>query len=88
MTTNRRARVDPDHTASPATWDAVKVGAKQRVADPARLSGADPGVDEHIWRPSKRGTDRAVTAMVNLTRDQYGQLHAGCSTSRIGPKSG
>jgi hypothetical protein len=27
------------------------------------------GVDEHIWRPSRHGPDRAVTAMVDLTRD-------------------
>jgi transposase len=35
------------------------------------------GVDEHIWRPSRqRSTDRAVTAMVDLTRDEHGRLHA------------
>jgi hypothetical protein len=27
------------------------------------------GVDEHIWRPSRIGVDRAVTIMVDLTRD-------------------
>ena len=35
------------------------------------------GVDEHIWRPSRIGsTDRAVTGMVDLTRDEDGVLHA------------
>jgi transposase len=34
------------------------------------------GVDEHIWRPSRLGTDRAVTSMVDLTRDEHGCLHA------------
>ncbi|MBA3800101.1 MAG: transposase [Geodermatophilaceae bacterium] len=33
-------------------------------------------MDEHIWRPSRRGTDRAVTSMVDLTRDPEGCLHA------------
>jgi hypothetical protein len=27
------------------------------------------GVDEHIWKPSHHGGDRAVTSMVDLTRD-------------------
>jgi transposase len=34
------------------------------------------GVDEHIWRPSHHGRDRAVTAMGDLTRDEQGRLHA------------
>ena len=34
-------------------------------------------MDEHIWRPSRIGsTDRAVTGMVDLTRDEHGVLHA------------
>ena len=34
-------------------------------------------MDEHIWRPSRVGDkDRAVTGMVDLTRDAHGQLHA------------
>ncbi len=58
-------------------WDAVEVEARRRTADPTRLSGVKTlGVDEHIWRPSRRGSDRAVTGMVDLTRDQHGQLHA------------
>ncbi len=35
------------------------------------------GVEERIWRPSRVGDkERAVTAMVDLTRDEHGQLHA------------
>jgi len=35
------------------------------------------GVDEHIWRPSKIGDpQRAVTGMVDLTRDEHGNLRA------------
>jgi transposase len=35
------------------------------------------GVDEHIWRPSRIGdAARAVTGMVDLTRDEHGRLHA------------
>jgi transposase len=58
-------------------WDAVEVEAVGRTSDPVRLSGVSTlGVDEHIWRPSRIGADRAVTAMVDLTRDQHGCLHA------------
>jgi transposase len=59
-------------------WDAVEAEAKRRVADPARLQGVDTlGVDEHIWRPSRIGdADRAVTGMVDLTRDANGRLRA------------
>ena len=35
------------------------------------------GVDEHIWRPSRVSSkDKAVTVMVDLTRDEHGCLHA------------
>ena len=59
-------------------WDAIETEATRRVADPARLIGVDTlGVDEHIWRPSRIGSaDRAVTGMVDLTRDSRGVLHA------------
>jgi transposase len=59
-------------------WDAVEAEATRRLADPARLAGVEVlGVDEHIWRPSRVGDqDRAVTGMVDLTRDAHGQLHA------------
>jgi hypothetical protein len=49
-------------------WDAVEIEARARTADPARPAGVTTlGVDEHIWRPSRIGTDRAVTIMVDLT---------------------
>jgi transposase len=58
-------------------WDAIEVEARARVADPNRLAGVKTlGVDEHIWRPSRIGVDRAVTIMVDLSRDQDGCLHA------------
>jgi transposase len=58
-------------------WDAVEVEATTRVDDPGRLGGVRSlGVDEHVWRPSRHGRDRAVTAMVDLTRDEHGCLRA------------
>ncbi len=63
-------------------WSAIKSAAKTRIGDSDRLKGVKTlGVDEHIWRPSKiSSTDKAVTVMVDLTRDEHGCLHAGCST--------
>jgi hypothetical protein len=61
------------HTA----WAAIKTEAIRRVNTPERLKGVKPlGVDEHIWRPSMRATNEAVTIMVDLTRDDSGCLHA------------
>jgi len=59
-------------------WDAVEVEAARRLADPGRLEGVQVlGVDEHIWRPSRVGdANRAVTGMVDLTRDAHGQLRS------------
>jgi transposase len=58
-------------------WDAVEVEASARLDTPDRLAGVRTlGVDEHVWRPSRHGADRAVTGMVDLTRDQHGCLHA------------
>lgn len=59
-------------------WSAIKTAASTRLADPARLSNIKTiGVDEHIWRPSKiSSTDKAVTVMVDLTRDENGCLRA------------
>jgi len=59
-------------------WAAVKSAAKTRLGDPDRLKGVKTlGVDEHIWRPSRiSSTDKAVTVMVDLTRDEHGCLHA------------
>jgi transposase len=57
--------------------DAITAGARADLERPGRLEGVHVlGVDEHIWRPTHHGRDRAVTSMVDLTRDQHGQLHA------------
>ncbi|MHA3946257.1 ISL3 family transposase [Cellulomonas bogoriensis] len=61
------------HTA----WDAIEAEAIRRLADPARMDGVVTlGVDEHIWKPSHHGGDRAVISMVDLTRDQAGNVQA------------
>jgi transposase len=66
-------------------WDAIEVEAKARVGKPERLKKVKTlGVDEHIWRPSRIGTDRAVTIMVDLTRDQDGCLHARLLDAVVG----
>ena len=59
-------------------WRAVKTEAAARTSQPDRLGGVRTlGVDEHIWRPGRfRIGERAVTAMVDLTRDADGRLHA------------
>jgi transposase len=66
-------------------WDAVEVEARARTSDPTRLQNVKTlGVDEHIWRPSRIGVDRAVTIMVDLTRDQAGCLHARLLDAVVG----
>jgi transposase len=66
-------------------WNAVEVEARARTSDPARLQNVKTlGVDEHIWRPSRIGVDRAVTIMVDLTRDQAGCLHARLLDAVVG----
>src|SRR3954452_2268251 len=59
-------------------WTAIKPHAEKLIKVPARVRGVKTlGVDEHIWRPSKvSSTDKAVTVMVDLTRDEDGCLHA------------
>ena len=59
-------------------WSAIKAAATTRLADPSRLENIKTlGVDEHIWRPSKiSSVDKAVTVMVDLTRDEHGCLRA------------
>ncbi|MCS6712004.1 transposase [Brachybacterium sp. EF45031] len=54
-------------------WSAIKTAAQTRIADPARLGSIKTiGVDEHIWRPSRISSiDKAVTVMVDLTRDDF-----------------
>ena len=58
--------------------NAVASAAKDLVTRPERPQGIKTlGVDEHIWLPSKVATaDKAVTIMVDLTRDEHGCLHA------------
>jgi transposase len=69
------------HTA----WNAIELEAKARTSDPQRLAGVKTlGVDEHIWRPSRIGVDRAVTIMVDLSRDQAGCLHARLLDAVVG----
>jgi transposase len=69
------------HTA----WDAIEVEAKARISNPDRLSGVkNLGVDEHIWRPSRIGVDRAVTIIVDLSRDQDGCLQARLLDAVVG----
>jgi transposase len=70
-------------------WDAVEVEARARTSDPARLENVKTlGVDEHIWRPSRIGVDRAVTIMVDLTRDQAGCLRARLLDAVVGRSGG
>jgi transposase len=59
-------------------WSAIKADAQTRIAEPDRLKGIKTiGVDEHIWPPAKiTSTDKAVTVMVDLTRDEHGCLQA------------
>ena len=66
-------------------WDAIEAEAKARTTRPDRLKGVQTlGVDEHIWRPSRIGVDRAVTIMVDLSRDQAGCLHARLLDAVVG----
>ena len=59
-------------------WNGIAAAAKKLTTRPGRLTGIKTiGVDEHIWRPSKvAAVDKAVTVMVDLTRDEHGCLHA------------
>lgn len=61
--------------------DAIRAQAVKHLDDDparaARLAGVDTvGVDEHIWRRSAGHRDRAVTSIVDLTRDEDGRVHA------------
>ncbi|MCI3926377.1 ISL3 family transposase [Paenibacillus sp. TRM 82003] len=69
----------------PALPERTKLTIRAHAADDldaasarsARLAGVDTlGVDEHIRRPSARHRNRAVTSIVDLTRDQHGRVHA------------
>ncbi len=67
-------RLDVDwHTL----WNALQLEAQHRTADPARLSGVESlGVDEHVWRPGRFGCRPRVTCLIDLSRDQNGQVRA------------
>jgi transposase len=58
-------------------WEAVKLEAERRLAQPGRLAGVSAlGVDEHVWRPGRFGAGRDVTGMVDLSRHQRGRVRA------------
>lgn len=59
-------------------WNPVKKHAETPIDIKKRASGVKAiGVDEHIWRPSRiSSTDKAVTVMIDLTRDDQGRLCA------------
>ena len=73
--------------------NAIRAQALEHLDDEparaARLAGVDTlGVEEHIWRPSARHRDRAVTSIVDLTRDAHGHVHArllDVTPGRLGP---
>ena len=60
-------------------WRSIKPLLEQMADDPARFDGVTTlGVDEHIWHhvnERDRGP-RALTGMVDLTRDQHGRTRA------------
>jgi len=64
-------------------WSAIKPHAETLIKVSGRVRGVKTiGVDEHIWRPSRvSSTDKAVTVMVDLTRDADGCLHAAVSST-------
>ena len=58
-------------------WGAVAPIAERETAAESRLLGVRAlGVDEHVWKPSARSPERMVTSMVDLTRDEEGQVTA------------
>ena len=68
-------------------WRAVKPLLEAMADDPARFDGVTTlGVDEHIWHhvnERDRGP-RALTGMVDLTRDQAGRTHGWPGSLRTG----
>ncbi len=59
-------------------WNAIQSAARTFVARPERVRGVRTiGVDEHIWRPSRNASkDKAVTVLVDLSRDEDGYMRA------------
>ena len=87
------AKTTPPCRRWPATWAWTGTPPGRRSRPRPRSGSASPtgctnvtalGVDEHIWRPSRVGIDRAVTVMVDLTRDQDGCLHARLLDAVVG----
>ena len=64
-------------------WRSIQPLLAQLAEDPSRFDGVTSlGVDEHVWHhvsERKRGP-RALTGMVDLTRDQHRRVRARCST--------
>lgn len=60
-------------------WRAVKARLERLDKDSTRFDGVRMlGVDEHVWHhvdPRKRGP-KMLTGMVDLTRDEHGNVHA------------
>lgn len=60
-------------------WRSIQPLLAQLADDPSRFDGVTSlGVDEHVWHhvsERKRGP-RALTGMVDLTRDQHGRVRA------------
>jgi len=60
-------------------WRSVAPLLQAMVDDPARFDGVLTwGVDEHLWHhvDERRRGPRALTGMVDLTRDQDGRTRA------------
>jgi transposase len=66
-------------TTWPTVWSSIKPLLEKLADDPARFDGVTTlGVDEHIWHhvsERDRGP-RALTGMVDLSRDQAGRTRA------------
>lgn len=61
-------------------WSHVRPKLADMAADPTRLAGVNElGVDEYLWHHTphkiKEKGPKALTGMVDLTRDAHGQVH-------------
>ena len=59
-------------------WRRIAPVLEAMADDPSRFDGVTSlGVDEHLWHHvDERHRPRALTGMVDLTRDQHGQVKA------------
>lgn len=60
-------------------WRAVRTRLEQLAADPTRFEGVTMlGVDEHVWHhvDQRKQGPKMLTGMVDLTRDEHGQVPA------------